>query len=51
MRIVFFGVVGAVGTIAGVGWGFASGQLLLGILVAAAVVAVCWTFATWRAPA
>ncbi len=51
MRIAFFGVVGVVGAIAGVGWGFASEQLLLGILVAAAVVAVCWTFATWRAPA
>ena len=51
MRIAFFAVAGVCGAIGGVGWGIASGQTLLGVLVAAAVVAVCWTFATWRPPA
>ncbi len=50
MRIAFFGFVGAGGVIGGIAWGLASGQLLLGVLIATAVVAVCLTFATWRLP-
>jgi len=48
MRRLFFGVVAVTGAVAALAWGVADGSPWLGALVALAVVAVCWTFATFR---
>lgn len=47
MRRGLVGVVAAAGVIGAVAWGLAEDDFLLGLLVAAAVVALGWTFATW----
>jgi hypothetical protein len=44
----FFAVVGLVGAALVALWGLTTNQLWLGILGAAAVLALAWTFATWR---
>jgi len=47
MRRGFFAVVAAVGVPVGVAWGVSEDSIVVGLLIAAAVVALCWTFATW----
>ncbi len=48
MRVGFFALVALIGAPAALGAGIAAGQPLLAVLVAAAVIALCWTFATYR---
>jgi hypothetical protein len=48
MRLIFVGAVALFGMMTAITAGLANDQLLLGILAAAAVGAVCWTFATFR---
>jgi hypothetical protein len=48
MQAAFFGVVGGLGGLAALGIGLAQGEPLLGLLGAAAVAALAWTFATYR---
>lgn len=43
-----FGTLGAFGVVGALLYGVASDQLLLGILAAAAIAAIAFTFATWR---
>jgi hypothetical protein len=47
MRRGFFGVVGVVGVVAALGYGFVAQELPASLLWAGAVAALCWTFATW----
>jgi hypothetical protein len=48
MWVGFVTVTGVVGVVGALAYGLASDQLLLGALVAAAVAALWWTFATFR---
>ncbi|MHB8890739.1 MAG: hypothetical protein ACYC65_01700 [Candidatus Limnocylindrales bacterium] len=48
MRAVFFGAIAVSGSVAAIAWGLTEGSIWLGGLLAVAVVALCWTFATWR---
>ncbi|HEY3335011.1 MAG TPA: hypothetical protein VGK16_07200 [Candidatus Limnocylindrales bacterium] len=47
MRRAFFGVVAVVGVVGAVAWGFGERNLPVALLAAGAVLALCWTFATW----
>ena len=48
MRIAFFGVMGVLGVVGAIGVGVVDGEPLFGLLVAGAIAALCWTFATYR---
>jgi hypothetical protein len=48
LRVAAFAAVAVVGVPAAVGWGLSNDGPLLGVLGAAAVIALCWTFATYR---
>lgn len=50
LRALFCGAAAVVGVPLAIAWGLAEGAPLLGVLGAAAVLAVCWTLATWRRP-
>ena len=47
MRRGFFVVVGLVGVVVATAWGVSEDSILVGLLIAGVVVALCWTFATW----
>lgn len=47
-RWFLFGAIALIGIPAAIGGGVASGQVLLGVLFALAIGALCWTFATYR---
>ena len=47
MRRGFFVVVALVGVVVAMAWGVSEDSILVGLLTAGAVAAVCWTFATW----
>ena len=47
MRRIFFVVAAVVGVLAALATGIGGGDWLLALGLAAAVVALCWTFATW----
>lgn len=47
MRRAFFGIIAVTGSLAAVVWGIGEDRMLVGLLVAGAVLALCWTFATW----
>lgn len=49
LRVAFFGLAGVGGVLGAITWGVATDQLPLAALIAAAVAAVCWTMATYRA--
>ena len=48
MRIAFFGVIGVLGAVGALVVGVVDGQPFFGLLVAGAIAALCWTFATFR---
>ena len=48
MWIAFLAIAAVTGVIAALGWGVTAGEPLVGALIAVAVVAVCWTLATFR---
>ena len=48
MRRILFGAIAVFGIPIAIGAGLAEGQPLLGVLVALAIGALCWTFATFR---
>lgn len=48
MRAATFGTIGAIGVFVAVAYGLAQGDWLLAVLAAIAVVALAWTFATYR---
>jgi hypothetical protein len=50
MRAAFFGIVAITGAPALVAWGITEGSVWVGLLGAIALIAVCWTLATWRRP-
>ena len=48
LRLFLFGAIALFGIPAAIAAGLANDQLLLGVLAAVAIGAVCWTFATFR---
>ncbi len=48
LRLILFGAIAVFGIPIAIGAGLAEGQPLLGVLVALAIGALCWTFATFR---
>ena len=48
MKAILFGAIAVLGVPVAIAAGIASDQLVMGVLVAIAVVALCWTFATYR---
>jgi len=41
-------VIGVLGVVGAIGVGVVDGEPLFGLLVAGAIAALCWTFATYR---
>ena len=48
MWLAFLVIAAVTGVTAGLAWGIAAGEPLVGGLIAVAVIAVCWTLATFR---